>query len=69
MVYLATHSGGALLAVKDRRVYGLRRNGQLMYFIPIQVASQHDTDTSLVVGCRQSRPPIGSDSAKAEVEQ
>ena len=50
MVYLATHSGGALLAVKDRRVYGLRRNGQLIYFISIQVASQHNTDTNLVVG-------------------
>ena len=69
MVYLATHSGGALLAVNDRRVYGLRRNGQLIYFISIQVASQHNTDTNLVVGGRQCRPPIGSDSAKAEVEQ
>ena len=69
MVYLATHPGEALLAVNDRRVYGLRRNGQLMYFIPIQVASQHDTDTSLVVGCRQGRLPIGSHSVKVEVEQ
>ena len=48
MVYLATHPGGALLAVKDRRVYGLRRNGQLIYFLYIQVTSQHNLDTHLV---------------------